>query len=311
VKIHTFQEGAVNAIAVFKNQLYVGTYKNGSIYRSSDGVNWQKVFDGNTYVPAFGGVYAFEQYDNGSGMALYAGIGSYSLASGQTAVILKSYDGSTWNVVYNGSVGGERYIQALEVYNNSLYAVSLASGVSYIIYSSDDKTWWNELTEATGIFSLKQFKDKLYAGAMGDAIAWRNNTVGWTGNTGYGVNVVYALEPFENKMHAAGTKIVNISDDASSWTDSLTPSDTNVRGLFNDAHNQTFYALTAQYKGLIYGKPQNNVWTLSFNSTLNYSRAAELFNATGDWRLYVGIAGPKWNTVNGGQAYLYRSTFTS
>ncbi|MGC8851181.1 MAG: hypothetical protein ACP5O3_03045, partial [Candidatus Micrarchaeia archaeon] len=71
------------------------------------------------------------------------------------------------------------------------------------------------------------------------------------------------------------------------------------------------YALSGQYKGLVYSKPKDFAWTLAFNSTLNFSRGAALFNATGDWRLYVGIAGPNYSVVNGGQAYLYRSTFTS
>jgi hypothetical protein len=311
VKIHTFQEGAINTMFVFKNQLYVGTYKHGSIYRSPDGVNWQLVWNGSTYAMPYAVVWSFAQYNNGSGEAIYAGVGGNfaSNTSKAQGAIFKSYDGLTWTQVLNTTSIDQTQVTSLAVWNNRLYAFTLNGTIGYTVYATNDITWHIE-DISYGATASGVKGDTLYAGDSSGWICWRNTTSLWTCKGSVLLDMVSGITPFNNVLYLSGGKqIKNASDDLSTNYVVKTITDSSISALFPTS--RALYASSGNNFGEVFSTPNGTDWLTAYSPSLNCSWGFALFNATGDWRLYVGIAGPNWNIVNGGQAYLYRSTFTS
>jgi hypothetical protein len=308
VKIYTFPEGSINTMFVFKNQLYVGTYKNAAIYRSSDGVNWQQVFNGSNYTVPFGAVWAFEQFNNGSGDALYAAMGGIYAPTTNTgqAVIFKSYDGASWSLVANFTYWNQTQVSDLEAFNNTLWAITFSGTNGWVVYSNNDKDWYLSMDGNMGM-SIKAKNSGLYTGHPANIMCWMNwtNPI-WDCKTGLAGR---SLAVFNDVIYASESKnVINVSNDLSTNYTLLTISDTGINSLFSAS---SLFASGGNNYGAIWRTSDGLVWTDTFSGYQNRSRGFAVYNATGDWRLYVGIAGPNWNIVNGGQAYLYRSTFTS
>ncbi len=145
-------ELAVTCFGLFRDYLYAGTYPNGLVFRTADGVNWQKVFDTNQsfvndffvfknkfYVStskATGGIiymtedgtnwvenffsekdvnfYRFEAFGNG----LYAG-------TGDSGRVYKTLDGKQWEMAFQTD---EEDVRALHLFNGYLYFGSSPKG---------------------------------------------------------------------------------------------------------------------------------------------------------------------------------------
>ena len=145
-------ELAVSCFGLYRDYLYAGTYPNGLVYRTADGVNWQKVFDTNqsfvndffvfknklyaSTAKATGGLifmtedgtnwvenffsekdvnfYRFEAFGNG----MYVG-------SGDNGRVYKTLDGRAWELAFQTD---EEDIRAIHLFNGYLYFGSSAKG---------------------------------------------------------------------------------------------------------------------------------------------------------------------------------------
>ena len=141
-------ELAIACFGLFRDYLYAGTYPNGMIYRTSDGVNWQKVFDTNqSFINDF---YVFQN-------RLYA---STSKASG--GLIFMTEDGTNWveNFFSEKDVNFYRFVS----FANSLY---VGSGDNGRIYKSLDGKKWELAfqTDEEDIRAICLFNGYLYFGS--------------------------------------------------------------------------------------------------------------------------------------------------
>src|SRR5712692_7900256 len=122
---------AVYAMTVFDDgsgsgpALYVGgdfTTAGGVVVNGIakwDGTQWSALGSGMAGV--YHGVHALAVFDDGSGLALYAG-GAFDRAGGVVAPNIAKWDGQRWWPLYTGLRGGSRQVNALAVFNNALYA---------------------------------------------------------------------------------------------------------------------------------------------------------------------------------------------
>lgn len=141
-------ELAINSFGVYRDYLYAGTYPNGIIYRTADGINWQKVFDTNQSF-----INDFEVYKN----RLYV---STSKASG--GLIFMTEDGTNW--VENFFSEKDVNFYSFALFSNSLYA---GSGDNGRIYKTIDGKKWELVfqTDEEDVRSLFVFNGYLYFGS--------------------------------------------------------------------------------------------------------------------------------------------------
>jgi len=145
-------ELAISCFGLYRDYLYAGTYPNGLVFRTSDGVNWQKIFDTNqsfvndffvfknklfvSTAKASGGLvymtedginwvenffsekdanfYKFEAFGNG----MYLG-------TGDNGRVYKTLDGKAWELAFQTD---EEDIRVLHLFNGYLYFGSSAKG---------------------------------------------------------------------------------------------------------------------------------------------------------------------------------------
>jgi hypothetical protein len=165
-----------------------------------------------------GSVFAFTEFDDGSGPALYAG-GSFLQGGGKILEHIGKWDGTTWTPLGEG-VGGD--VNTLAVYDDgsgpALYAggnFGLAGGMNINCIAKWNGTTWSPLGSGLGIVhALAVFDDgtgpALYAGghfgsAGGNTV---NNIAKWNGSSwsplGTGTsgtfadNRVFALAVFDD-----------------------------------------------------------------------------------------------------------------
>ncbi|NOZ85750.1 MAG: hypothetical protein GXP49_05730, partial [Deltaproteobacteria bacterium] len=123
---------SVCALHEFNGMFYANTESSGDVFRSTDGSNWTKVFDG----------------DNGSigcglavlGNAIYAL--NYRNQVKDHGRILRSQDGAAWSTVFDS--GQESlYLRELVTFGGRLYAfgVNQSTGSMYVLVSSNGTTW--------------------------------------------------------------------------------------------------------------------------------------------------------------------------
>ncbi|MCB0386541.1 MAG: hypothetical protein KDD43_14205, partial [Bdellovibrionales bacterium] len=140
---------SVCALEDFNGYLYANTESDGQIYRSSDGAQWTKVFDGPN--PVGCGLAVFNGY-------IYALNSHYERPSGQ---IYRSKDGLNWEKVYDG---GSRtlYIREIRTYNNKLYAFGVYRDTNDggMFTSTDGKNWtWKS-------YKTRFFRSHVYNGFL-------------------------------------------------------------------------------------------------------------------------------------------------
>ncbi|HDQ25509.1 MAG TPA: fibronectin type III domain-containing protein, partial [bacterium] len=141
-------ELAITCFGLYRDYIYAGTYPNGMIYRTSDGVNWQKVFDTNQSF-----VNDFIVYKN----RFYA-----ATAKATGGLIFMSEDGTNW--VENFFSEKDANFFKFGVFANSIYA---GSGNNGRIYKSVDGKQWELAfqTDEEDIRSLVVFNGYLYFGS--------------------------------------------------------------------------------------------------------------------------------------------------
>ncbi len=141
-------ELAIVSFGLFRDYLYAGTYPNGIIFRTADGVNWQKVFDTNQSF-----VNSFCVFKN----RLYA---ATSKASG--ALVFMSEDGTNW--VENFFSEKDTNFFKFSVFANALY---LGTGDNGKIYKTLDGKKWELAfqTDEEDIRALTVFNGYLYFGS--------------------------------------------------------------------------------------------------------------------------------------------------
>lgn len=159
---------SVCAMREFGGMLYANTESSGDIYRSADGDNWQRVYDGS---------------DGSIGCAmsdldgwLYAV--NYSNSTKTHGRILRSSDGASWSEVYDsGSMS--RYLREIVAHNGLLYAFAVDENSSQgYQLTSRDGTVWTEQTTPSRMFRAISWNGDLYLGSTergsnGAAGIWR------------------------------------------------------------------------------------------------------------------------------------------
>lgn len=158
---------SVCAMAVFKDHLYANTESSGDIFKSADGNNWVKVFDG----------------DNGSigcAMAvfkdkLYAV--NYRNSQEDHGRVLRK-DGANWTTVYD-SGSTSLYLREMVAYNGVLYTFGVIDGQGHMLTSGDGQN-----------FNLQQVANRYFRGHV-----WQGHL--WLGSTDYYANGEVAVWRFD------------------------------------------------------------------------------------------------------------------
>ncbi len=119
-----FDDGSGSALYVGGRGLSAGGVALGELARW-DGVAWSAVGGGVFEGDRFGGVDAFEVFDDGRGTALYAA-GSLGLAGGEIVNMIARWDGSDWTDAGMGLDGTQIY--DLEVYDDGEGPTLFATG---------------------------------------------------------------------------------------------------------------------------------------------------------------------------------------
>ena len=251
-KLGTGMNGAVFVLAVFDDgegqKLYAGgafTEAGGvaaSRIAAWDGQVWHALGEGVDgpigpgIVPPT--VDALVGFDDGSGNKLYVG-GGFSIAGGEPANYIASWDGQSWNTLGSGVLGiFEAKVSALEVFDDGsgskLYVGGtflLAGGAPASAIAVWDGQGWSPVGggmggfPSVGVLSLEVFDDgngqKLYAGgafySAGSVAA--NHIAAWDGSNwsaldeglteAFNTNLVSSLTVFDDghgkKLYAGGT----------------------------------------------------------------------------------------------------------
>ena len=130
---------SVCAMREFNGLLYANTESSGDIFRSSDGVNWELVFNGDP--SSIGcGLEVFEGF-------LYAV--NYHVPSKSNGQILRSPDGKQWEVVWSGGAASA-YVREITSHNGMLHAfyVDEQSGQGHMLTSPNGTNWTDVSTPA-------------------------------------------------------------------------------------------------------------------------------------------------------------------
>ncbi|HXB96646.1 MAG TPA: hypothetical protein VNZ54_01250, partial [bacterium] len=149
-------ETALTAACAFNDELFVGTYPNGHIYASADGINWHLAHDsGQTFVRSL------VEFDG----TLYA---ATSKASG--GVVLRSADGLRWEKAFESK---DPNFYALLPFHHALW---LGTGNQGRLYRSMDGAVWSLATalEDEGIRGLASWEGRLYLATEGKGRLYRS-----------------------------------------------------------------------------------------------------------------------------------------
>lgn len=119
--------------------LYANTESSGDIFRSPDGVVWERVFDGDS-----GSI--------GCGLEVFGGqlyAVNYHVPSKSQGKILRSPDGTTWETVWTGGQASA-YVREIASNGGTLYAfyVDEANGQGHMLTSSNGTQWTDTTTPA-------------------------------------------------------------------------------------------------------------------------------------------------------------------
>ena len=160
---------SICAMQEFNGQLYANTENSGDIFRSSDGSNWSRVYDGHSGSIGCG----LSVFDN----QLYAI--NYRNSEENHGQILRSSNGASWSSVYD-SGSDSMYLREIIAYGNKIYAFAiLTDSNSGRMFSSSNGTSWTiqEVPNRyfrghvwSGYLWLGSVKD---AGSSGEVAVWR------------------------------------------------------------------------------------------------------------------------------------------
>ncbi len=163
---------SVCAMKEFNGYLYANTENSGDIFRTTDGSNWERVYDGTA--GSIGcGLEIFQ--DN-----LYA-INFYYPNSNHGKILRQ--DGSSWTTVYD-SGSSPSYIREIVAYNGTLYAFSVENQQGQMLSSTDGSNWTKQPV-ANRYFRGHVYDGFLWLGstdshANGEVGVWRFDGVNFT-----------------------------------------------------------------------------------------------------------------------------------
>ncbi len=219
----------IYSLGIFQNKLYAGTWSNGQVFVTDDGVLWS-LSTGS--VGGEGFCFTLEEFNG----ALYSGVGI-----GATQNQINKFDGFTW--VGNVILPTTRSVRTLKVYNGELYAgtegnyvVDAGGGV----FVTTNGTTWSESKRFTAIGSLERtvqclevFNNKLYAGTNRNASLGIFDGTSWSEITPFGAATsVYTLKVYNGKLYAGtDNNRIFVSDDGITWLESNIFTETQVRSL--------------------------------------------------------------------------------
>ena len=159
---------SVCAMTEFDGWLYANTESSADIFRTADGSNWERVFDG----PGSSIGCGLEALDDW----LYAV--QYSNGAGDHGVILRSSDGTSWSTVFD-SGSQSLYIREITSHAGTLHAFAVDEDTSqgYRI-SSTNGTDWTTTTTPSRIFRGHSHDGYLWLastdrGSSGASGVWR------------------------------------------------------------------------------------------------------------------------------------------
>jgi len=143
---------SVCAMKEFQGHLYANTESDGYLYRSSNGSDWQRVYDGG---PGWIGC-GLEVH----GGELYAV--QYDYATHRSGKILRSADGLTWNTVFD-SGNEDLYLRHLVAHEGVLYALGVRENESLgQLLVSVNGTDWTSADTPTRFFRALSWNGELY-----------------------------------------------------------------------------------------------------------------------------------------------------
>ena len=281
--------GGINTLLEFNSQLYAGTWNwnaatnasnGGQVWRSPDGVTWQRVVPNGFGDPTNGEVFRFVVFGN----HLYASTWSYTGAHG--GEIWRSASGNTgdWSRVVTNGFGdaGNFVVGSLAVLTNYLYAGTFNELTGGEIWRTNDGTTWQQVNldgfgdpDTWAISSMAAFDGYLYVSVRNSLQVWRCrrcNGTDWQPvvQDGFGTpatNKASALEVVGDTLYLV---VGNYSTGMEVWRtqDGFEWSQIGFAG-FGDSNNRAPY------------------WD---NSVLAF-----------DDRLWIGT----WNSANGGELWKY------
>ncbi|MCX6767390.1 MAG: Ig-like domain-containing protein [Candidatus Micrarchaeota archaeon] len=308
VRVGSFPEGRAMKLKVFNNYMYFGTGYNAAVYRTSDGVNWTLAAD----LSSVRFVEAMEVFKN----QLYITTGGPNAGDGK---IYTTSDGVLWFMVLNST---QVHITSLAVWNytefcggETLYAGTyLNAGSGHAYFTCDGWTWYDDGDQFSGVWSIHQFGTRMYFGLGDGWITNRSfeNTSAWSAFNLGDTNVL-SMEVFNNQIYAGtANKHVWNSSTGAAYNMSLDVSpETQVNALSNSSIDSRIYAASL-------GPSSTTIWSSSNGADwqavytppgMKMTAGFADFNGTGENRLYAAISGPNYSIVNGGTAYVYKSTY--
>jgi len=164
---------SICAMREFGGHLYANTENSGDIFRSVDGENWSRVYNGTD-----GAI--------GCGLEVHAGqlyAVSYDYGSHRDGKILRTADGTTWHDVWN-SGADDLYLRELTSHQGVLYAFATDEGSSQgRMLTSTDGTDWTSSATPTRFFRGHSWSGSLWLGSSdrrsnGVAGVWRYDGTG-------------------------------------------------------------------------------------------------------------------------------------
>ena len=186
-------ENGIYCMAVFGAYIYIGTFPNGKILRSLDGVTFVEVFDSTKDTSIFV-MCVFGGY-------LYAGGGNFGK-------VIRTSDGITWTEVFSAEVNMS--IKSMNSYKGYLYFGTQLGSASKIYRSlTGDSGSWGIVyttTASLGIDGLVEFNGYIYASAdidqnLGNIYKSLSGDLGSWGLSGSVPNGIYCMSVHGNHLY--------------------------------------------------------------------------------------------------------------
>lgn len=214
----------IYSLGIFQNKLYAGTWSNGQVFVTDDGVLWS-LSTGS--VGGEGFCFTLEEFNG----ALYSGVGI-----SHTSFHINKFDGVSW--ISHTALTNTRGVRALKVYNGKLYAATEGSypvGVKGQVYVYDGIAWSlsKDFAPNNPVQCLEVFNNKLYAGTDDSAQLGVFDGATWSTSTPFGAATsVYTLKVYNGKLYAGtDNNRIFVSDDGITWLESNIFTETQVRSL--------------------------------------------------------------------------------
>jgi len=158
VMIKDTSEQHIYSLMTFKGNLYAATRPGADIYKSHDGLTWNRVIS-ITDVPLK--KRSTKSASSNTGILSFTPFNDYLYATSgcPTQHVYRSFDGNSWEIAFETN---ESMIHSITVYKNNIYIGTSTNG---IIYRSSDGKNWEQIFDSseTSILCLAEFQGQLYA----------------------------------------------------------------------------------------------------------------------------------------------------